>query len=99
MDRSLNVLGLPLKKCSTDPMTGWYRDGCCNTDQHDRGSHTVCARLTQEFLEYLQAQGNDLITPAPQFRFPGLKEGDHFSLSGSEAGGKRIRLQGNGIEV
>jgi len=80
MDRSLNVLGLPLKKCSTDPMTGWYRDGCCNTDQHDRGSHTVCARLTQEFLEYLQAQGNDLITPAPQFRFPGLKEGDQWCV-------------------
>ena len=80
MKRSLNVLGLPLKSCSTDPMTGWYRDGCCNTDQNDRGSHTICARVTQEFLEYLQSKGNDLITPALEYGFPGLREGDQWCV-------------------
>ena len=62
MHPSLNVLGLPLESCSKDPLTGWYRDGCCNTDNNDRGSHTVCARVTQEFLEFLRERGNDLIT-------------------------------------
>ena len=80
MDPSLNVLGMPLKPCSTSPLTGWYRDGCCNTDKNDRGSHTVCAKVTQEFLEFLQEQGNDLITPAPQFQFPGLKDGDQWCV-------------------
>ena len=80
MHPSLNVLGLPLESCSKDPMTGWYRDGCCNTDNNDRGSHTVCARVTQEFLDFLRERGNDLITPAPQFNFPGLKEGDQWCV-------------------
>jgi uncharacterized protein len=80
MERSLNVLGLPLKSCSTNPMTGWYRDGCCNTDEFDHGSHTVCALVNQEFLEYLQIQGNDLITPAMQYGFPGLKDGDQWCI-------------------
>jgi uncharacterized protein len=80
MERSLNVLGLPLKKCSTSPMTGWYRDGCCNTDEHDRGSHTVCAKVTTEFLNFLQIKGNDLITPALAHGFPGLKEGDQWCV-------------------
>ena len=80
MHPSLNVLGLPLESCSKDPLTGWYRDGCCNTDNNDRGSHTVCARVTLEFLEFLREQGNDLITPAPQFNFPGLKEGDQWCV-------------------
>ena len=80
MKRSLNVIGTPLKSCSTDPLTGWYRDGCCNTDEHDFGSHTVCARVTIEFLEYLQSRGNDLITPAPQYGFDGLKAGDQWCV-------------------
>ena len=80
MNRSLNVIGTPLKSCSTSPLTGWYRDGCCNTDERDFGSHTVCARVTQNFLEYLQDQGNDLITPAPQYGFKGLKEGDQWCV-------------------
>jgi len=76
MDAPLNVIGTPLKACSLDPKTGWYRDGCCNTDAHDRGSHTVCAEVTEEFLEYLQQAGNDLVTPMPQHGFPGLQPGD-----------------------
>lgn len=76
MHASLNVLGTPLKPCSHDPLTGWYRDGCCNTDASDRGSHTVCARVTADFLVALAEQGNDLITPAPQHGFPGLRPGD-----------------------
>ena len=80
MDASLNVLGTPLKMCSTDPLTGWYRDGCCNTDESDYGSHTVCAQLTDEFLEFIAARGNDLITPAPQYGFPGLKDGDQWCV-------------------
>ena len=77
---SLNVLGKPLEPCSTDPVTGFFRDGCCNTDDRDRGSHTVCARVTQDFLEHLAEKGNDLITPSPEFGFPGLKAGDAWCL-------------------
>lgn len=80
MYRSLNVLGLPLAPCSHDPKTGWFRDGCCNTDANDRGSHTICARVTEEFLSYLAAQGNDLVTPVPQYQFPGLKPGDQWCV-------------------
>lgn len=80
MKASLNVLGTPLKSCSRDPLTGWYRDGCCNTDDDDRGSHTVCARVTEGFLEMLRLQGNDLVTPSPQFGFPGLREGDQWCV-------------------
>ena len=80
METSKNAIGTPLNPCSLDPMTGWYRDGCCNTDENDRGSHTVCAQVTQEFLEFLQSQGNDLITPAPHFNFPGLKPGDRWCV-------------------
>ena len=83
MDRALNVLGTPLRACSLDPLTGWYRDGCCNTDQHDRGSHTVCARVTQDFLQHLQDQGNDLVTPAPHYNFPGLRPGDKWCVCAS----------------
>ena len=75
-----NVLGLPLQSCSQEPLTGWFRDGCCNTNAQDRGSHTVCARVTMEFLEYLAEQGNDLITPAMQYGFPGLKDGDQWCV-------------------
>ena len=80
MEVSLNVLGLPLDTCSCDPMTGWYRDGSCNTDDSDRGSHTVCCVVTKDFLEFAKSQGNDLITPAPQFSFPGLKPGDSWCV-------------------
>ena len=71
-----NVLGEKLESCSSNPLTGWFRDGCCNTDKNDRGMHTVCAKLTDEFLEWSKNAGNDLITPHPEFNFPGLKDGD-----------------------
>ena len=80
MNPSINVLGAPLRACSHEPVTGWFRDGCCNTDASDRGSHTVCARVTTRFLEFLQRNGNDLITPAPQFGFAGLKDGDQWCV-------------------
>jgi len=78
--RSLNVLGQPLLPCSVDPVTGWYRDGCCNTDDADRGSHTVCARVTWPFLRWLAQDGNDLLTAMPEHQFPGLKEGDQWCV-------------------
>ncbi len=73
-----NVLGTALKLCSCDPMTGWFRDGSCQTDFTDAGIHTVCAVITDQFLSYSKAQGNDLSTP--QIGFPGLKQGDHWCL-------------------
>lgn len=80
MEPPLNVLGTPLASCSHDPVTGWFRDGCCNTDANDHGSHTVCAQVTGAFLEFLQEAGNDLITPAFQHGFPGLKGGDQWCV-------------------
>jgi uncharacterized protein (DUF2237 family) len=77
---ALNVLGTPLVPCSYDPLTGYYRDGCCNTDEHDRGSHVVCAKVTREFLDFSLARGNDLVTPRPEHRFAGLKPGDRWCL-------------------
>jgi uncharacterized protein (DUF2237 family) len=77
---SLNVLGGPLEICSTDPMTGFFRNGCCDTGPADRGSHTVCAIMTAEFLALSKYLGNDLSTPRPEFRFPGLKPGDRWCL-------------------
>ena len=77
---ALNVLGEPLVACSYDPLTGFYRDGCCHTDEHDHGTHVVCARMTQEFLDFSRARGNDLITPRPEYRFRGLKPGDRWCL-------------------
>ena len=71
-----NVFGEPLEPCSNEPLTGWFRDGCCNTDKNDRGVHTVCAKVTSEFLEWSKKVGNDLITPHPELGFPGLKDGD-----------------------
>ncbi|KAG5177155.1 hypothetical protein JKP88DRAFT_170422 [Tribonema minus] len=79
----LNVLGSPLKVCSTSPMTGFYRNGFCQCDGADRGVHSVCAILTDDFLEYTKAQGNDLSTPRPEFGFPGLKAGDGWCLCAS----------------
>lgn len=75
-----NVLGGTLATCSTDPMTGFFRDGCCNTGSEDAGLHTVCVRVTQEFLEFSRDRGNDLITPNPMYRFPGLLPGDQWCL-------------------
>ena len=75
-----NVLGKPLLNCSSQPLTGFYRDGCCNTGPDDRGLHTVCVQLTNEFLEFSFQRGNDLITPQPQYNFPGLKQGDRWCL-------------------
>jgi uncharacterized protein len=75
-----NVLGEPLELCSTSPMTGFYRDGCCDTGEEDIGSHTVCAVMTAAFLEFSKSRGNDLSTPMPQFGFRGLKPGDRWCL-------------------
>ena len=80
MDDSLNVYDEPLIPCGTDPVTGYFRDGCCNTGAGDHGSHTVCVEVTQEFLEFSRSRGNDLMTPAPQFGFPGLSPGDNWCL-------------------
>ena len=76
----LNVLGTPLIACSYDPLTGYYRNGCCTTDEQDHGSHVICAIVTQEFLDFSLARGNDLLTPRPAFRFSGLKPGDRWCL-------------------
>jgi uncharacterized protein len=78
-----NVLGENLEECSLDPLTGWYRDGCCNTNENDKGKHTVCAKVTKEFLEWSKEAGNDLITPHPEFGFPGLKDGDGWCVCAS----------------
>ncbi len=75
-----NVLGTELENCSLDPLTGFFRDGFCNTGQHDRGLHVVCARMTAEFLEFSRSRGNDLMTARPEFHFPGLKPGDQWCL-------------------
>jgi uncharacterized protein (DUF2237 family) len=77
---ALNVLGGTLGTCSIAPMTGWFRDGCCNTNVQDQGLHTVCAIMTAEFLAFSKARGNDLSTPRPEYGFPGLKPGDRWCL-------------------
>jgi uncharacterized protein (DUF2237 family) len=79
-DPDRNVLGGPLAPCSFKPMTGFWRDGCCNTGPEDRGRHTVCARMTAEFLAFSRARGNDLTTPVPEADFPGLKPGNCWCL-------------------
>jgi uncharacterized protein len=75
-----NVLGGTLENCSISPMTGFFRDGCCNTSPQDVGSHTVCVVMTDGFLRFSKAQGNDLSTPMPEYGFPGLREGDRWCL-------------------
>jgi len=75
-----NVLGGTLQACSTDPVTGFYRDGHCNTGPRDRGTHTVCAVMTEDFLSFTKSRGNDLSTPRPEFDFPGLTPGDRWCL-------------------
>lgn len=76
-----NVLGGDLEPCSVDPVTGWYRDGSCNTDDSDVGSHSICAVMTREFLDHQRRIGNDLVTPIPEFRFPGLSPGDRWCVT------------------
>ena len=76
----INIFGDKIEACCHDPVTGYFRDGFCNTDEHDFGSHVVCAEITEEFLTFSKAMGNDLSTPRPEFKFPGLKEGDRWCL-------------------
>jgi hypothetical protein len=76
-----NVLGGSLQPCGTDPLTGFYRDGCCSSGPEDRGLHTICAVVTAEFLEHQRAIGNDLSTPMPLYRFPGLVPGDRWCVT------------------
>lgn len=99
-DESVNVLGETLEACGRDPLTGFYRDGCCNTGPDDLGRHVVCAVVTRSFLEFSKAAGNDLSTPRPEFGFAGLREGDSWCLCAGrwqeafEAGrAPRVRLR------
>jgi len=99
VDPSINVLGEELASCSDDPMTGFFRNGCCDTCAEDHGSHTVCAVMTDAFLAFSKSVGNDLSTPRPEFGFPGLKDGDLWCLCAArflqahEAGtAPRVRL-------
>lgn len=80
MDASRNVFGEVLETCSDKPVTGFFRDGCCNTGEQDIGSHTVCVQVTKAFLEFSRFRGNDLSTPRPEFGFPGLQPGDRWCL-------------------
>ena len=105
-DDSLNVLGEPLAPCSDDPLTGFFRDGYCNTCDADQGSHTVCAIMTDEFLAYSKYVGNDLSTPRPEFNFAGLKAGDQWCLCASrflqaadEGCGPHVRLTSTHIRA
>jgi len=100
IDPSVNVLGGRLQLCSADPVTGFFRNGQCDTCAQDQGSHTVCAVMTDEFLAYSKYLGNDLSTPRPEFQFPGLKAGDQWCLCAgrflqahTEGVAPRIRLQ------
>ncbi|WP_353200963.1 DUF2237 domain-containing protein [Polynucleobacter sp.] len=77
---ALNVLGQPLVPCSFEPLTGFFRDGCCKTDTEDLGSHLVCAIVTKDFLQFSLSKGNNLITPRPEYQFPGLVAGDQWCL-------------------
>ncbi|WP_208349208.1 DUF2237 family protein [Pseudaestuariivita rosea] len=101
-----NVLGTALQTCSLDPVTGYFRDGCCNTGPTDTGTHVVCAQMTDDFLAFSRAQGNDLSTPRPEYGFSGLKQGDWWCLCVSrwkeaEAAGKapKINLQATHAET
>ena len=81
--KQMNIRNLPIEPCSFDPLTGFYRNGCCDTGDNDRGIHTVCVILTDEFLVFSKSVGNDLSTPRPEFEFPGLKAGDSWCLCAS----------------
>lgn len=100
-DPSINVLGTALQPCSTEPMTGFFRNGACDTCAADNGSHTVCAVMTAEFLAFSKYVGNDLSTPRPEFRFPGLKPGDQWCLcagrfmqAADEGAAPKVSLEG-----
>ena len=93
MHDSLNVFDDTLDTCCDDPVTGYFRDGCCNTDDTDVGSHTVCVKLTKEFLEFSRFRGNDLSTPRPEFGFAGLKPGDRWCLCAA----RWLEAQQNGM--
>ena len=80
MEVAKNIRGTDLKSCCMDPVTGYFRDGYCNTTQMDQGSHVICSIVTKEFLEFSKSQGNDLMTPIPEYHFPGLKEGDGWCI-------------------
>ena len=106
MDEPINVFGEKLEICGVDPVTGFYRDGACNTCQDDHGSHTVCIETSQEFLEYSKSKGNDLSTPVPAFNFKGLAAGDSWCVCAgrwleAEKNGKapRLHLQGTHIRA
>ena len=106
MEPKLNVRGEPLAPCSQDPVTGFFRDGHCNTCDEDRGSHTVCALMTAEFLAYSKYVGNDLSTPRPEFGFAGLKPGDQWCLCAArflqahdEGCAPQVRLQATHIRA
>ncbi len=92
-NQSVNVFGEPLEACGDDPVTGYFRDGCCNTSDEDLGSHTVCVKLTREFLEFSRFRGNDLSTPHPEFGFPGLAPGDRWCLCAA----RWLEAQENGM--
>jgi uncharacterized protein (DUF2237 family) len=79
-EKVLNIFGEEMEACCFDPLTGWRRDGYCNTDDFDHGSHVVCCEVTEAFLKFSKERGNDLSTPRPEFNFPGLKEGDRWCL-------------------
>ena len=103
---SVNVLGGRLEECSRDPLTGFFRDGCCNTGPQDRGLHTVCAKMTAEFLALSKYLGNDLSTPRPEFGFAGLKPGDQWCLCANrflqaheEGAAPRIRLKATHVNT
>ena len=105
-EKQKNVLGFDLAACGMDPVTGFYRDGCCNTGNGDIGTHTVCAIVTSKFLEYSKDQGNDLTTPRPEFNFKGLKDGDSWCLcalrwkEAYKAGGApRVKLTATNIKT
>ena len=102
----LNVLGKALKTCSDDPLTGFFRDGCCNSSVNDLGEHTVCAILSDKFLKFSLSKGNDLVTPRKEFDFPGLMEGDRWCLcvdrwieAYKNACAPRIILEATNIDV
>ena len=88
-----NVLGGPLQPCSFDPLTGWLRDGCCNTDALDQGSHVICVKVTPGFLNFQHERGNDLITPRPELRFAGLKPGDRWCEFADSVSGRLARSE------
>jgi uncharacterized protein (DUF2237 family) len=103
---SVNVLGGPLETCSTAPVTGFFRNGCCDTGPMDSGQHTVCAEMTQEFLALSKYLGNDLSTPRPEYGFAGLKPGDHWCLCAArfyqaheEGAAPRVRLAATHIRA